>query len=72
MMKGYLNQVRKGVQSTPALTDDDSYTHDSPRHNHETTNCLFASIMDLGGTIYAEQTGQFPRVSSRGIQYIMV
>eukprot|EP00957_Ditylum_brightwellii_P139093 10601766-Ditylum_brightwellii.AAC.1 len=40
------------------------------QHN-EKTNYLFASIADLGGTMYTDQTGRFPRVSSQGMKYIM-
>jgi hypothetical protein len=65
-IKGHLNQVRKGVRSTPVTEEEEI------EQSNEKTNYIFASIDDLGGTIYTDQTGRFPRVSSRGMKYIMV
>eukprot|EP00957_Ditylum_brightwellii_P151698 11552517-Ditylum_brightwellii.AAC.1 len=41
MIKGHLNQVRKGVRSTPATEEEEI------EQNNEETNYLFASIADL-------------------------
>eukprot|EP00957_Ditylum_brightwellii_P097755 7444798-Ditylum_brightwellii.AAC.1 len=36
------------------------------------TNLVYATIEEVEGKIYINQTGAFPRVSSRGMQYVMV
>eukprot|EP00957_Ditylum_brightwellii_P197897 15075997-Ditylum_brightwellii.AAC.1 len=42
------------------------------RVKNNKTNNIYATIADLGGVIYTDQMGQFPRVSSQRNQYIMV
>jgi hypothetical protein len=63
-IKGHLNQVRQGVRSQTETTD--------PVQHQAKTNYIFATLADVGGTIYMDQTGRFLRVSSRGMKYIMV
>eukprot|EP00957_Ditylum_brightwellii_P209124 15360455-Ditylum_brightwellii.AAC.3 len=36
------------------------------------TNYVFAIIEEINGKIFSDQTGAFPRVSSRRVQHIMV
>ncbi len=36
------------------------------------THCAFAKTVTLTGTVYSDQTGHIPTLSSRGTKYIMV
>eukprot|EP00957_Ditylum_brightwellii_P196611 14980136-Ditylum_brightwellii.AAC.1 len=36
------------------------------------TNLVFASVDEIDGRIYSDQTGAFPKVSKRGNRYAMV
>eukprot|EP00957_Ditylum_brightwellii_P188304 14335854-Ditylum_brightwellii.AAC.1 len=42
------------------------------RAKNNKTNHVYSTIADIGGMIYTNQTGQFPKVSSRGNWNIMV
>ena len=64
--KGHLRQDRKNVRSTqpttlPPASDPTTRTH-----------CAYTKIVPISGTVYSDQTGQFPTTSSRGTKYVMI
>ena len=77
-VKGHLNQKRKGYRSTKNNTPEaaplDPMETVPQEVTNEKTNFLFATIFNIKaeGKIFSDQTGYFPRVSSRGIRYVMV
>eukprot|EP00957_Ditylum_brightwellii_P019112 1439473-Ditylum_brightwellii.AAC.1 len=58
-VKGHLNQTRQGVWQKQV---EEPECIQEP--GNQKTKFVFATIADLGGTVYTNQTGQFPRVSS--------
>ena len=76
--QGHLNQERKNLQSTrelPAIVNNNANTHNS---NDTTTNAPTTSTGYTRITVlpaeksYSDQTGRFPKRSSRGHQYIFI
>ena len=65
-VKGHLRQVQQGVRSTqPPLVDEDH------PHMEMKTKETYVKIKPVG-TVYTDQTGKFPYVSSNGSKYIMI
>eukprot|EP00957_Ditylum_brightwellii_P170941 13011372-Ditylum_brightwellii.AAC.1 len=60
-VKVHLNQTRQGVLRKKVEEPECIQEPDTQK-----TNFVFATIADLGGTIYTDQTGRFLRVSSQG------
>eukprot|EP00957_Ditylum_brightwellii_P039024 2949643-Ditylum_brightwellii.AAC.1 len=69
MVKEHLNQVRQGICSSQEKHTKPECIQE-PKNNK--TNHVHATIADLGGVIYTDQMGQFPRVSSQENWYVMV
>ena len=74
--KGHLDQVRQNLQLTkpkkcdPTATDQDTFPElDSP--NKQTFYC-YATVEEMTGQIYTDQTGRFPVPSKLGNNYVMV
>ena len=68
---GHLRQERKNLQSTNLETHDDNFTPPTiPTRTHET----ICTIIDFRQKekAYADLTGRFPFVSSKGNQYFVV
>eukprot|EP00957_Ditylum_brightwellii_P199569 15213254-Ditylum_brightwellii.AAC.1 len=66
-VKGHLNQARQGIISTQVEEPESKQEPDNQK-----TNFVFATFSNMGGMIYTNQTGQFPRVCSQGYRYVMV
>eukprot|EP00957_Ditylum_brightwellii_P026746 2022836-Ditylum_brightwellii.AAC.1 len=65
--KGHMKQSKQGAQSTKGREEE------SPQQEQgKKTQYLFATIVEMKGMVYSNLTGKFPRVSSRGMRYIMV
>ena len=68
-MKGQRQGVRSTKQIEPTETEhDESYValpHDSKRD-------VLIIVYNLKNTMYTDQTGKFPHISSLGNQYIMI
>eukprot|EP00957_Ditylum_brightwellii_P186362 14189870-Ditylum_brightwellii.AAC.1 len=66
-IKGHLKQVKQGIRSTWSK-------HVEPECIQEPTNQkthhIYAAIADLGGAIYTDQTGQFPKMGSLGHSWL--
>ena len=71
--KGHGRKAPSGLRSTKAVPLNDSNTRGRPLCKERT---IFATTYDTANEatlkIYTDQTGQFPKKSSRGNQYIMV
>ena len=69
--KGHMKSVRQGLRTTKDKIDktlrDSEKQEPIPRKQD-----IFVTTVDLQETIYTDQTGKFPYVSSRGNRYIMV
>ncbi|MCP4746067.1 MAG: hypothetical protein GY874_07980, partial [Desulfobacteraceae bacterium] len=63
--KGHMKGQRQGLRST---TDAPPKPTQPPKKRHET----FMKVIDMRETMYTDQTGKFPYLSSRGNQYQMV
>ena len=66
--KGNLRQTQQGVRSTKDVLTSEADAH--PRLQRKTKE-VFIKIKPLG-TVYSDQTGSFPYLSSRGFRYIMI
>ena len=71
--KGHMKGQRQRVKSTKTggekANQKDIETPQKPLQKKNDINC---KIIDLKETIYTDQTGQFPHLSSKGNRYIMV
>ena len=71
--KGHMKGQRQGVKSTKTggkeANQKDSETPQTPMQKK---NDVYYNIIDLKETIYTDQTGQCPHLSSKGNRYIMV
>ena len=65
---GHLQQKKQGLRSTKKQEDEEIIQNE----NNKKTNLLFIALEDIEGKLYSDQTGKFPRTSSRGMKYIMV
>ena len=66
--KGHMRGQRQGVRSTkPATEKEDEQVNIQPRQHD-----IVISIHDMTHTLYTDQTGKFPRTSSRGNKYQMI
>eukprot|EP00957_Ditylum_brightwellii_P061840 4693206-Ditylum_brightwellii.AAC.1 len=63
MVEGHLNQVRQGIRSTKEKHIEPECIQELKNNK---TNHVYATIANLSGVIYTDQTGQFPRASSWG------
>ena len=79
--KGHMSQTRQNVRSTKKRTNGEipqknemSYEDINVKQEepNERTNDVFIALEDVTGKVYSDQTGKFPRTSSRGMKYIMV
>eukprot|EP00957_Ditylum_brightwellii_P211531 15366289-Ditylum_brightwellii.AAC.2 len=73
MVKGHLNQTRQGIRSTKVKKEAtliDILPQQEP-DNHK-SNYIFETVIEIQGQVYSDQTGYFPRVSNRGMKYIIV
>ncbi len=71
MQKGHMHGQRQGIRSTkkkPLDVFPDSLTPPP----HESKKNMFPHVYKLKKTMYSNQTGHFPQVSSLGNKYIMV
>ena len=74
--KGHMRQIRQNIRSTkqkpttlplpPSAMTTPSAT-DGVRHNMVSVQCK-----SISGKLFTDQTGRFPKKSSRGMQYIMI
>ncbi len=73
MQKGHMQGQRQGVRSTKrtesTLAKDDEDI-DAPPHNSKRD--VLITVYNLRNTMYTDQTGKFPHISSLGNQYIMI
>ncbi len=71
MQKGHISGQGHGVRSTKKKTFDvfPDFPTSPP---HESKKDIFIHIYKLKKTMYSDQMGQFPQVSSLGNKYIMV
>ncbi|KAL7524388.1 hypothetical protein ACHAWF_000931, partial [Thalassiosira exigua] len=69
--EGHVHGQRQGIKSTkkqpPVQEQRDQKDEQKAREND-----IFLQVYDLQETIYIDQTGQFPYLSSKGNRYIMV
>ncbi|KAL7537341.1 hypothetical protein ACHAWF_005737, partial [Thalassiosira exigua] len=67
--EGHMHAQRQGIKSTKKqkLEKEKSVAKAQPKEHD-----IFLKIVDLQETIYTDQTGQFPYLSSKGNRYIMV
>ena len=73
----HMDQQRKNYRSTqePLDTDDTDAISPSPLSDGKRTNFLYATIEEIPspkGAIASDQTGRFPVISARGMQYLIV
>ena len=66
--KGHLHQTQQGSRSTKDVLTSEADAH--PRLQRKIKE-VFIKIKPLG-TVYSDQTGTFPYLSSRGFRYIMI
>jgi hypothetical protein len=71
MQKGHMRGQRQGIRSTKKKTLDVFPDTPTPPP-HESKKDIFICIYELKKTMYSDQTGRFPQVSSLGNKYIMV
>ena len=66
--KGHMKSQCQGLRSTKQKEQEEMIPQDPKKKTHE----MFAKIVDLKETMYSDQTGKFPYLSSKGNRYIMV
>ncbi len=69
--KGHMRSQRQGIHSTKKKTLD-IFPGTSTPPPHESKKDIFIRVYKLKKTIYSDQMGLFPQVSSLGNKYIMV
>jgi hypothetical protein len=73
MQKGHMQDQCQGVRSTKrmesTLAKDDKELDAPP---HDSKQDVLITVYNLRNTIYTDQTGKFPHISSLGNQYIMI
>eukprot|EP00804_Cyclotella_cryptica_P024344 CCRYP_015312-RA/>CCRYP_015312-RA protein AED:0.46 eAED:0.67 QI:0/0/0/1/0.5/0.33/3/0/382 len=69
--QGHMRSQRQGVRSTKTTrhAPPTTPTHTAPSLPHHN---IFVKTYDTRDTVYSDQTGQFPHVSSRGYRYQMI
>ena len=71
-MAGHMHGIRQGIKSTKArdakLAEETNATTEPVKKEHD----IMVKVVDLQETMYTDQTGMFPYLSSRGNRYIMV
>ena len=71
-MAGHMHGIRQGIKLTKArdakLEEETNATTEPVKKEHD----IMVKVVDLQETIYTDQTGMFPYLSSRGNRYIMV
>jgi hypothetical protein len=69
--KGHLNQTRKNVCSTKAKTAPLETCDTSQLHGKKVQD-IYSETYRVRGTMFSNQTGQFPTCFQQGNKYIMV
>ena len=69
--KGHLNQTRKNVRSTKPKTNPLEKTDTTTLQGKKVCD-VYTKVYDVGNTLFSDQTGQYPTISKRGNNYIMV
>ncbi|KAL7529406.1 hypothetical protein ACHAXR_002951 [Thalassiosira sp. AJA248-18] len=67
--KGHMEGQRQNFRSTKAKSEQENTP---PPVATKIEQGMFVKIVDLKETMYSDQTGKFPYLSSRGMRYIMV
>ena len=70
-MAGHMHGTRQGIKSTKAREAVSEEIHNSTEPKKKTHE-MMVKVVDLQETIYTDQTGMFPYLSSRGNRYLMV
>ncbi len=73
MQKGHMQGQRQGVRSTKrmeATLAKDNKDLDAPPHDSKRD--ILITVYNLRSTMYTDQTGKFPHISSLGNQYILI
>eukprot|EP00804_Cyclotella_cryptica_P028359 CCRYP_016427-RA/>CCRYP_016427-RA protein AED:0.05 eAED:0.03 QI:0/0/0/1/1/1/2/0/1237 len=65
--QGHMKNQRQGVRSTKQQVQPIS-----PPPTHPQQNDIYVKTYDTNNTLYTDQTGKFPHVSSRGNRYQMI
>jgi hypothetical protein len=71
--KGHMQGQCQGVWSTKRMEStlaNDDKDLDSP--SHDSKRDVLITVFNLRSTMYTDQTGKFPHISSHGNQYIMI
>jgi hypothetical protein len=69
--KGHMHGQRQGISSTKKKTPDVFPITPTPAP-HESKRDIFTCVCEIKKTMYFDQMGRFPQVSSLGNKYIMV
>ena len=69
--KGHMREARQGVRSTKIL-DEDTYLNFKPTPGVKHKDVYLRVYEATKKSMYTDQTGRFPVVSSRGNKYVMV
>ncbi|KAL7530484.1 hypothetical protein ACHAXR_003518, partial [Thalassiosira sp. AJA248-18] len=69
--KGHMKGQRQNFRSTKPSAEVSRETESAPPAKKE-HSILFVKVVDLKETMYSDQTGKFPYLSSRGMRYIIV
>ena len=67
--QGHMRNQRQGVRSTKTKVTAPTTTPETPA---PTDNDVFVKVYDTQNTIFTDQTGKFPHLSSRGNRYQMI
>ena len=67
--KGHLHQARKNVRSTKTSAFKEPNT---TQLRGQKIRDVYTKVYNVRETIFSDQTGQFPKRSSRGNKYVMV
>ncbi|KAL7523842.1 hypothetical protein ACHAXR_000839 [Thalassiosira sp. AJA248-18] len=70
--KGHMKGQRQNFRSTKPTNDTPKEEKPSEIPPPKKEHSIFVKVVDLKETMYSDQTGKFPYLSSRGMRYIMV
>ena len=74
-LMGHLQKSKQGMRSTKVKTHiTDQINNKMPEqeeHNNKMHH-IYIALEDIKGKIFSDQTGKFPRTSSRGMKYVMI
>jgi hypothetical protein len=74
-IKGHMNQQRKNVRSTQQKDNAEELDEQDEMwepHLMHKTNLVYVAVHNIESKMYADLTGRFPSVSSRGHKYILI